>query len=145
MDDRRKWLCSLAKKLVGIPYIWGGANPHEGFDCSGFAIWTLQVFGILPAMDDTAVGLAHRFPVRRPGEQLEAGDLVFYGQSFDAITHVMMYIGRLDGEPTVLGASGGDHTTTSEEIAKKKNAMVKMKPMYYRRDFVCAVNIDKPT
>ncbi len=115
-------------KFQGIPYIWGGENPNIGFDCSGFVIWVLQVFELLPSGDWTAEGLRQKFPaISTPN----IGDLVFYGKP-DRATHVMMCIA--DG--IVIGASGGNSECTTPEIAKKKNAMVKIKRINYRDDII---------
>lgn len=142
MDALRPFIVNLAQKFAGIPYIWGGSNPHVGFDCSGFCIWVLQVFGVLPSGDWTAQGLASAFTRREATEAAQLGDLVFYGQkSPEAVTHVMMYAGKMNDVDMVVGASGGDHTCTTEEIARLKGAMVKMKPMNYRQDFVAVANI----
>jgi cell wall-associated NlpC family hydrolase len=124
----RQYIVNLALKMQGICYIWGGSNPHIGFDCSGFCIWILQVFNILPSGDWTADGLKRHFPSTTIAE---VGDLIFYGTKAGA-THVMMFIGN----ELCVGASGGDHTCTTEEIAKQKGAMVKIKQVHYRTDLI---------
>lgn len=125
----RKFMVNLALKFQGIPYIWGGSNPHVGFDCSGFCIWILQVFNVLPSGDWTADGLMHAFPNHTV--DIQPGDLVFYGANNKA-THVMMCI----GSGMCVGASGGDHTCITEEIAKQKGASVKIKRIDYRSDYI---------
>jgi len=124
----REFIVNLALKLQGICYIWGGNNPHQGFDCSGFVIWILQVFNSLPSGDWTAEGLRQHFP---PTTTPVPGDLMFFGTKTGA-THVMMFIGN----NLCVGASGGDRTCITEEIAKQKNAMVKIKRCDYRTDLI---------
>jgi len=141
MQDKRDYIVTLAQKFVGVPYIWGGSNPHIGFDCSGLMIWVLQVFGVLDSGDWTADGLSQLFE-KRKADPWDRGDLVFYGKG--KITHVMMYIGEQNSIGMVVGASGGDSTTTTEAKAKLRNAMVKIKPVRYRSDLMFAVNIDAP-
>jgi cell wall-associated NlpC family hydrolase len=132
LDELRPYVVNLAQKLLGIPYIWGGSSPHIGFDCSGFLLWVTQAFMILPSMDCTANDLMGAF---KETVAPKPGDPVFYGTKGRA-THVMMYLGILNGVELVIGASGGDHTTDSEAAAKKRNAMVKIKPLHYRNDFI---------
>jgi cell wall-associated NlpC family hydrolase len=132
MNDKRRWIVNLAYKLQGIPYIWGGSNPHNGFDCSGFAIWIYQVFEALPSGDWTADGLSRMLAQTI---EPEAGDLAFYGKRHStgyAVTHVMMHTDR----ETVIGASGGSSDTTSEAEAIKKGARVKVKRLHYRSDYL---------
>lgn len=123
---------ALMLKLVGCPYIWGGANPWTGLDCSGFAIWVMQVFGILPSGDWTAQGLCDH--LKHCGEcgidQADVGDLVFYAPDGKHIGHVMVALGG----GLCVGASGGDAQTTTREIAAKQGAAVKVKPIHYRGD-----------
>jgi cell wall-associated NlpC family hydrolase len=128
----RKFIVNLAMKLQGIPYLWGGENPHQGFDCSGFVIWILQVFDRLPTGDWTADDLYKRF---KSTVKPSKGDLVFYG-SKDHICHIMMYIGKVGSIDNCIGASGGGIDCTTPQVATLKNAMVKIKPVKYRGDFV---------
>jgi cell wall-associated NlpC family hydrolase len=135
----REFIVSLANKFIGIPYIWGGSNPHYGFDCSGFTIWILQVVNILGPGDWTADNLYKTFKeVHTP----KIGDLVFYGTGKYA-SHVTIYVGTLNGVNMQIGASGGGSRTTTEEIAKSQNAMVKMKPVTYRSDLIGYRDISK--
>ena len=140
-SNMRQFIVNLAMKFMGVPYLWGGCTP-AGFDCSGFIIWVLQVFGILPSGDWTADGLMTHF--KRTAIP-QPGDLVFFGKAttntptsanIAQATHVMMYIGKLNNIDMCVGASGGDHTCTNIGIAKAKNAMVKIKPVNYRTDFI---------
>ena len=76
----------IANRLTGIPYHWGGASPHSGFDCSGLVMYVYGKLGIsLPHYTVYQYRLG-RF-VRRA--RLRAGDLVF----FHGLDHVGIYAG----------------------------------------------------
>ena len=130
----REHLVNLALKLVGCPYIWGGANPWTGFDCSGFVVWVYQVFGLLPSGDWTAQGLFDHFTVGAEDSPEKAlpGDLAVYGMGGKEVTHVMLFVNN----ELVVGASGGDHRCLTAEDARRRGAQVKVKPKAYRRDYL---------
>ena len=76
-------------QYLGMPYVWAGASPSEGFDCSGLVMYAYAQVGVsLPhssyAMWDYGV------PVSK--DQLEPGDIVF----FDGLGHVGLYVGGGD-------------------------------------------------
>ena len=77
-------------KYLGIPYVWGGASPSGGFDCSGLVLYVYAKFGV--NFPHGATMQAHMgTPV--PFDQLEPADLVFFGDpSF--YHHVGIYIGN---------------------------------------------------
>lgn len=131
----RKHIVALALKMVGCPYIWGGANPWVGLDCSGLVIWCLQVFGVLPSGDWRAQELSTMFPET---DTPEAGDLAIYGRSVNEVSHVMMHVSA----DIVVGASGGNATTKTRADAELRGAMVKVKPLRYRSDYLFSVAID---
>jgi len=76
-----------AMSQLGVPYVWGGATPGVGFDCSGLVMWAYAQVGVsLPhssyAMWDYGVPVSE--------DQLAPGDIVF----FDSLGHVGLYIGN---------------------------------------------------
>lgn len=76
----------IAMQYLGIKYLWGGASPETGFDCSGFTMYVYAQLGVsLPhhAASQYTMGT----PVSK--DQLEPGDLVF----FRGLGHMGMYIG----------------------------------------------------
>ena len=78
---------TIALQYLGIPYVWGGASPATGFDCSGLVMYVYAQLGIsLPHFAAAQYQLGT--PVDR--SQLQPGDLVF----FDALDHVGIYIGN---------------------------------------------------
>ena len=104
---------------VGTPYIWGGETPGVGFDCSGLTQAAYRAAGIdLPRTAQAQYDAGPQVP---PGEPLQPGDLVFFGQSPSDVTHVGIYAGtgkmvdaphagadvEIETTPMVPGASWG--------------------------------------
>jgi len=82
----------LAKRFLGFTYLWGGTSSF-GFDCSGFTQMLVRKRGILMPRDaDKQAAWAGVVPVKR--SRLQAGDLLFFGESPEKITHTGMYIGH---------------------------------------------------
>jgi len=77
----------IAMRYLGVPYVWGGASPATGFDCSGFIMYVYAQLGLsLPHY--TGAQYALGAPV--PRDQLQPGDLVF----FDGLGHAGIYVGN---------------------------------------------------
>jgi len=86
----REEIVRTARSFIGVPYLWGGDSPETGFDCSGLVAATYHLNGLnLPrsSREQFLVGE----PVRR--EELAPGDLVFFANSGEEITHVGIYAG----------------------------------------------------
>ena len=77
-------------KYLGIPYVWAGATPSGGFDCSGLVMYVYAKFGV--KFPHGATMQAHMGdPV--PLAKAQPADLVFFGTpSF--YHHVGIYIGH---------------------------------------------------
>jgi cell wall-associated NlpC family hydrolase len=77
----------IANHLTGIPYVWGGASPRSGFDCSGLVQYVYGKIGVsLPHYTVSLYG--HGRSVAR--SRLRPGDLVF----FSGLGHVGIYAGH---------------------------------------------------
>jgi cell wall-associated NlpC family hydrolase len=80
---------NAAQSQRGVPYVWAGASPGYGFDCSGLTMW---------AWDQAGVSLAHGateqyYEIQHVSmSDLVPGDLIFYGNAY-VLYHVVMYIG----------------------------------------------------
>lgn len=84
----------LARRFLGITYTWGGVSSF-GFDCSGFTQMLVRQRGIeMPRDADVQAAWSGVTAVKR--EELQPGDLLFFGSSAAHITHTGMYIG--DGQ-----------------------------------------------
>ena len=82
----------LAKRFLGIPYLWGGRSSF-GYDCSGFTQMLVRSRGIMMPRDaDLQAAWSGVVAVER--KDLQAGDLLFFGESEKKITHTGMYIGN---------------------------------------------------
>jgi peptidoglycan DL-endopeptidase CwlO len=77
-------------KYLGIPYVWAGATPSGGFDCSGLVLYVYARFGV--QFPHGATMQAHMGdPVSL--SQAQPADLVFFG--YPAFYHhVGIYIGN---------------------------------------------------
>ena len=87
-----KEVIALGKRFLGLPYQWGGTSSF-GFDCSGFVQMLYRMRGV-PIPRDTAPQARWEGFVAVQRNSLRPGDLLFFGNASDKITHVGMYIGR---------------------------------------------------
>ena len=91
---------AIAQRYLGIPYVWGGASPSQGFDCSGLVMYVYAQVGI--QLSHGATDQQHAStPV--PLNALQPGDLVFYGNASYSY-HVAIYVG---GGRTIEAARTG--------------------------------------
>jgi peptidoglycan DL-endopeptidase CwlO len=76
-------------QYLGVPYLWGGTNPDQGLDCSGFVQRVHRDLGIeLPRVStDQARGGQ---PVASLAEA-RPGDVLAFGQP---VNHVAIYLGN---------------------------------------------------
>ena len=80
----------IALQYLGVPYLWGGANPITGFDCSGL---TMYVYAQLGIHLTHYTGSQFYEGARVPPWALQPGDLVFFEPSAAGPQHEGMYIG----------------------------------------------------
>jgi len=82
----------VALEQVGVPYVWGGASPQEGFDCSGLVMYAWAAAGV--QLEHYTVS-QYEETTRISASQLLPGDLVFYDNyNGPQPGHVAMYIGN---------------------------------------------------
>ncbi len=95
---------------IGVPYEWGGNGPadaslaafatarvsagEEGFDCSGLTKAAYAAAGV--QIPRTAQTQYNAGPAVAAGQPVVAGDLVFFGKSSRAVTHVGIAISATD-------------------------------------------------
>lgn len=82
---------AIAQHYLGVPYVWGGAIPASGFDCSGLTRFVYAQLGV--NLPHYAASQFAAFPKLDPA-QLQPGDLVFFEPKFDGPGHVALYIGN---------------------------------------------------
>jgi cell wall-associated NlpC family hydrolase len=82
---------AVAARYLGVPYLWGGASPLTGFDCSGLTMYAYAQVGI-HLTHYTGAQFHEGTPV--PPTALQPGDLVFFDAgAFGVPGHEGMYIG----------------------------------------------------
>ncbi len=95
-DEKFARMIHEAEKYLGRPYVWGGASPSTGFDCSGFVSWVINNCGNgWNVGRQTAEGLrgccAHV-----TSSQAKPGDLIFFQNTYptSGASHVGIYVGN---------------------------------------------------
>lgn len=95
---KREDILKIARRLIGIPYIWGGRSSC-GLDCSGLVQLTFHLCGIQLPRDSRQQADSELLKPIREDEALQ-GDLFFFGT--ERITHVGIYA----GDHTLIHAQG---------------------------------------
>ena len=82
---------ALSTHYLGVPYVWGGAVPATGFDCSGLTRFVYEQLGV--RLPHYAASQFAMFPKVAPTD-LRPGDLVFFEPKIDGPGHVALYAGN---------------------------------------------------
>jgi cell wall-associated NlpC family hydrolase len=99
-----------AKELLGTKYKYGGNNPRQGFDCSGFVLYLYQNAGIdieRVSREQARQGKEIPFSKARPG------DLVFFKRNGKAVHHVSVIVEVGVNKMVVV------HSTTSRGVIRE--------------------------
>jgi len=126
-----------ALTFLGTPYAWGGEGTTKapGYDCSGFIQKVLSKFGADPELDQSAQALYRHFKKDQDSKfVLEKGSLLFFGTR-RKIVHVALAIDKNN----LLESGGGGFRTRSTQRALIENALVRIRPIRSRKDFVAAI------
>lgn len=123
---KRCLVIDIAMRHLGKPYIWGGDDSIEGFDCSGFIVELMTSLGIIPRGRDYTAdglwGLFREYKVEKP----RGGVLVFWrSEARSIMSHVEMCI----TDDLTIGASGGGKFTRTVADAIAHNAFIKVRPI----------------
>ena len=109
-------ITELAKSFLGCPYLWGGMSPGH-FDCSGLTGFCYFLNGILLPRDASQ---QVKCGVEIPFGQMQAGDLVFFGDS--SVGHVALCI--------------GGHKIIHASQLVRINSLIPGEPDYYGRNIL---------
>lgn len=82
-------IINTAKSYLGVPYVWGGTSP-SGFDCSGYINYVFGQHGI--SIPRTAQQMYKSLGTLKGAAS--AGDIVFFSESGNGITHAGISIGN---------------------------------------------------
>ncbi len=125
-------MVTYALSFSGTPYMWGGNNPIEGFDCSGYVQEVLASIGIDPPGDQTAQQLYNYFIAKEYPTILNAGSILFFGKDDRTIKHVAIAVNRKQ----MISASGGGRHIRNYDDARRAGAFVKIRLIKTRSDLV---------
>lgn len=99
-SEAREAIVKYAKKQLGVPYKWAGADP-AGFDCSGFTSYVMKEFKV--SLSRRAED-QYNSSTKVKQKNAQKGDLVFFNNG-SGISHVGIIVSA-KGEPlTMIHAS----------------------------------------
>jgi len=85
-------LIDNAKKLLGVPYKYGGNTPNDGMDCSGFVRYVYYyTLGIILPRRSAEIGQIGTYI---DTYSLKEGDLVFFNTNGQSLSHLGIYMGN---------------------------------------------------
>lgn len=85
-EGQREMILEAAYSRLGVPYVWGGTDPDNGMDCSGFTQWCYSTIGIETTRTTYSQYDACNQVVSL--EDAKPGDILYSGG------HVGIYIGN---------------------------------------------------
>ena len=130
-DLFREDVYETASQYLGLSYRSGGRTPASGFDCSGFAIYVLNLHGLKIYGSSRDLAQAG---VEKPKDKLEVGDLVFFGRSSKSIHHVGIVSNNANGQIEMIHSASS--TGISIDIIDKSD--------YWRKKFLFGRDVIHP-
>ncbi len=123
-----EFLRITANRYLHAPYLWGGKTPF-GIDCSGFTQMVFKICGYKLYRD--ARQQATQGKAVRSIEETKPGDLAFFKNSVDAITHV----GIVYANHQIIHASGRVRIDglTEQGIVQAETGAVTHQLSHFRR------------
>jgi gamma-D-glutamyl-L-lysine dipeptidyl-peptidase len=105
-----------ARRWLGAPYLWGGVTLN-GVDCSGFTQAVLWMHGIaLPRDSDLQERTGTAVPVDGGTDDVRAGDLLYFAEPGQRISHVAVSLGGAGIIHSALGNGGVDINDLNGEL-----------------------------
>lgn len=86
-------IIQTVSQMMGIPYLWGGSST-KAMDCSGLTKIVYFSQGIILARDASQQARYGEHPDFSTHENLQPGDLLFFGRNAQRVTHVGIYLGN---------------------------------------------------
>jgi gamma-D-glutamyl-L-lysine dipeptidyl-peptidase len=114
-------ILSVARQMMGSPYLWGGTS-SKAVDCSGFVKMAYYAQGIILARDASQQARYGESIDFSNMNNLQPGDLLFFGSSAQQISHVGIYLGK----GNFIHSSGRVHISSIDPgdpkyVANRKN------------------------
>lgn len=101
-------LTLTAVSLLGTPYVYGGADPRQGLDCSGLVQFVYRQVG--EYLPHNALAMS-RLGTSVQEKALHPGDLVFFDTLGRPFSHVGIYLG--DDRFIHAAGAGAEHVMIS--------------------------------
>lgn len=98
-------LVYTARRLLGVPYLWGGSSPF-GLDCSGFVQLVYRMCGmVIPRDADLQAEFARTTGVDIA--EVQPGDLIFFAGGNDPHRRTVTHVGVVVDAEHFIHSSGG--------------------------------------
>jgi uncharacterized protein YgiM (DUF1202 family) len=113
LDPEGDDLIATSKKLMGLPYLWGGTSA-KGVDCSGYTKTIFFLNGmVIPRDASQQVHTGKLIDSTRNFENLIPGDLLFFGRrATDTTSERVVHVGMWIGNNEFIHSSGSVHVSS---------------------------------
>ncbi|MDT0690436.1 SH3 domain-containing C40 family peptidase [Salegentibacter sp. F188] len=113
LDPEGEDLIATSKKLMGLPYLWGGTSA-KGVDCSGYTKTVFFLNGmVIPRDASQQVHTGKLIDSTRNFEKLIPGDLLFFGRpATDSTSERVVHVGMWIGNNEFIHSSGSVHVSS---------------------------------